>query len=140
MRDGPNLMSEIEGVHPSFREQKQHVQGRVTWSQSEVMVGVQAIILKYAIWCLSDCGTFGYYLTNLNQTWKGGKKSHDGGCSDFVCPLPQRGFLPWTNAVLRCIDSLSWLFLRPLQATTVITARTRGGALGRVQNLRRQYY
>ena len=42
-RDDPDLMSDIEGHHPLFGEQKQHVQGRVTWCESELMVREQAI-------------------------------------------------------------------------------------------------
>ena len=37
-RDGPDLMSDIEGLHPLLEEQKQHVQGRMSWSESELMV------------------------------------------------------------------------------------------------------
>ena len=34
-RDGPDLMSNIEGLHPLLGESKQHVQGRVIWSESK---------------------------------------------------------------------------------------------------------
>jgi len=34
-RDSPDLMSDIEGLHPLLGERKQYVQGRVTRSESE---------------------------------------------------------------------------------------------------------
>ena len=37
-RDGPDLMSDIEGLYPLLGESKQHVQGRVTWSESELII------------------------------------------------------------------------------------------------------
>ena len=36
-------MSGIEDLHPLLGEQKQHVQDRVTWSESKLMIGNQAI-------------------------------------------------------------------------------------------------
>ena len=36
-------MSGIEDLHPFLGKQKQHVQGRVTWSESKLMIGNQAI-------------------------------------------------------------------------------------------------
>ena len=41
--DGSDFMSGIEDLHPLLGEQKQHVQGRVTWSESKLMIGNQAI-------------------------------------------------------------------------------------------------
>ena len=35
-------MSGIEYLHLLLGEQKQHIQGRVTWSESKLMVGNQA--------------------------------------------------------------------------------------------------
>ena len=37
-RDGPNLMSDIVGLHPLLEEKKQHVQGSVTRSESQLMI------------------------------------------------------------------------------------------------------
>ena len=37
-RDGPDLMSDIEGLHPLLEESKQHVQSKVTRSESELMI------------------------------------------------------------------------------------------------------
>ena len=37
-RDGPDLMSDIEGLHQLVGEQKQHVQGRVTRSEADLMI------------------------------------------------------------------------------------------------------
>jgi len=36
-------MSGIEDLHPLMGEQKQHIQGRVTWSEYKLMIGNQAI-------------------------------------------------------------------------------------------------
>ena len=36
-------MSSVEDLHPLLGEQKQHIQGRVTWSESKLMIGNQAI-------------------------------------------------------------------------------------------------
>ena len=41
--DGSDFMSGIEDLHPLWGEQKQHFQGRVTWSESKLMIGNQAI-------------------------------------------------------------------------------------------------
>ena len=41
--DGSDLMSRIEDLHPLLGEQKQYIQGRVTWSESKLMTGNQAI-------------------------------------------------------------------------------------------------
>ena len=40
---GSDFMSGIEYLHPLLGEQKQHIQGRVTWSESKLMIGNQAI-------------------------------------------------------------------------------------------------
>ena len=40
---GSDLMSGIEDLHPLLGEQKQHIQGRVTWSETKLMIGNQAI-------------------------------------------------------------------------------------------------
>ena len=37
-RDGSDLISDIEGVHPLLGESKQHVQGGVTWSETELVI------------------------------------------------------------------------------------------------------
>ena len=36
-------MSDIEGLYPFLGEYNQHVQGRVTWSESELVIRVEAI-------------------------------------------------------------------------------------------------
>ena len=42
--DGFDLMPDIEHLHPLLGEQKQqHIQGRVTWSETKLMIGNQAI-------------------------------------------------------------------------------------------------
>ena len=41
--DGSDFMSGIEDLHPLLGEQNQHIQGRVTWSESKLMIGNQAI-------------------------------------------------------------------------------------------------
>ncbi len=41
--DGSDFMSGIEYLHPLLGEQKQHIQGRVTWSETKLMIGNQAI-------------------------------------------------------------------------------------------------
>ena len=41
--DGSDFMSEIEDLHPLLGEQKQHIQGRVTWSESKLIIGNQAM-------------------------------------------------------------------------------------------------
>ena len=41
--DGSDFMSGIEDLHPLLGEKKQHIQGRVTWSESKLMIGNQAI-------------------------------------------------------------------------------------------------
>ena len=40
---GSDFMSGIENLHPLWGEQKQHIQGRVTWSETKLMIGNQAI-------------------------------------------------------------------------------------------------
>ena len=40
---GSDFMSSIENLHPLLGKQKQHIQGRVTWSESKLMIGNQAI-------------------------------------------------------------------------------------------------
>ena len=40
---GSNFMSGIEYLHPLLGDQKQHIQGRVTWSVSKLIIGNQAI-------------------------------------------------------------------------------------------------
>ena len=37
-RDGPDLISDVEGLHPLLGKYKQNVQGRVTRSESELMI------------------------------------------------------------------------------------------------------
>ena len=41
--DGYDLTSGIQDLHPLLGKQKQHVQGGVTWSESKLMIGNQAI-------------------------------------------------------------------------------------------------
>ena len=41
--DGSVLMSGIKDLHPLLGKHKRHVQGRVTWSESKLMIGNQAI-------------------------------------------------------------------------------------------------
>ena len=41
--DGSDLMFGIKELHPLLGKQEQHIQGRVTWSESKLMVGNQAI-------------------------------------------------------------------------------------------------
>ena len=40
---GSDFMSGIEDLHPLLGEQKQNIQGRVTWSETKLMIGNQAI-------------------------------------------------------------------------------------------------
>ena len=41
--DGSDFMSDIEDLHPLLGEQKQHIQGRMTWSETKLRIGNQAI-------------------------------------------------------------------------------------------------
>ena len=41
--DGSDFMSGIKDLRLLLREQKQHVQGRLTWSESKLMIVNQAI-------------------------------------------------------------------------------------------------
>ena len=41
--DGSDFMSVIDDLHLLLGEQKQHIQGRVTWSETKLMIGYQAI-------------------------------------------------------------------------------------------------
>ena len=41
--DGSDFMSGIEDLHSLLGEQKSHIQGRVTWSKTKLMIGNQAI-------------------------------------------------------------------------------------------------
>ena len=41
--DGSDLIFGIEDLHPLLGKQEQQVQGRVTWSESKLMIGNQAI-------------------------------------------------------------------------------------------------
>ena len=40
---GSDFLSGIEDLHPLLGEQKQHIQGRVTWSETKLMIRNQAI-------------------------------------------------------------------------------------------------
>ena len=40
---GSDFLSGIEDFHPLLGEQKQHIQGRVTWSETKFMIRSQAI-------------------------------------------------------------------------------------------------
>ena len=42
-RDMADFMSGIEDLHPLLGEQKQHIQGTVTWSETQLMIRIQAI-------------------------------------------------------------------------------------------------
>ena len=37
-KDGPDIMSDIEGLHPLLGEEKQHVQGGLTRSECELVI------------------------------------------------------------------------------------------------------
>ena len=41
--DGSDFMSGIEDLHPLLEEDKQQIQGRVTWSESKLMIENQDI-------------------------------------------------------------------------------------------------
>ena len=41
--DGSDFMSAIEDLHPVLGKQKQHFQGRVTWSKLKLMIRNQAV-------------------------------------------------------------------------------------------------
>ena len=41
--DGSDLMSGIKDLHTLFGKEKQHVQARVTWSESKLMIEKQAV-------------------------------------------------------------------------------------------------
>ena len=41
--DGSDFMSGFEDIPPLLGEQKQHIQGRVTWSETKLMIRNQAI-------------------------------------------------------------------------------------------------
>ena len=47
-------MSDIEGLHPLLGEQKQHVQGRVTRSESELMICDEAVGEKQGFYVNND--------------------------------------------------------------------------------------
>ena len=38
-----DFLSGIEDLHPLLGEQKQHIQGRVTWSETKLMIGNEAV-------------------------------------------------------------------------------------------------
>ena len=40
---GSDFLSGIEDLYPLLGEQKQHIQGRLTWSETKLMIGNQAI-------------------------------------------------------------------------------------------------
>ena len=40
---GSDFMSGIEYLHPLLEEQKQHIHGSMTWSETKLMIGNQAI-------------------------------------------------------------------------------------------------
>ena len=42
-RDMADFLSGIEDLHPLLGEQKKHIQGRVTWSETKLMIRNQAI-------------------------------------------------------------------------------------------------
>ena len=58
-------MSGIELLHPLFGEQKQHIQDRVTWSETKLMSGNQAIGEEEGFHVLSDDG-----FHNLADDWE----------------------------------------------------------------------
>ena len=51
---GSDFMSSIEDLHPFLGEQKQHIQGRVTWSETKLMITNQAIGEEEGFNVLSD--------------------------------------------------------------------------------------
>ena len=44
--NGPDLMFDVESLHPLFGEWKQHVQCIVTRFDSELMIGDEAVVEK----------------------------------------------------------------------------------------------
>ena len=58
-------MSGIEDIHPLLGEQKQHIQDRVTWSETKLMIGNQAIGEEEGFHVLSDDG-----FHNLADDWE----------------------------------------------------------------------
>ena len=64
-RDMSDFMSAIEYLHPLLGEQKQHIQGRVTWSVTKLMIGNQAIGEEEGFYVLSDDG-----FHNLADDWE----------------------------------------------------------------------
>ena len=59
------LMSGIEDLHPLLGKQEQKVQGRVTWSESKLMIGNQAIVEEEGFNVGSDDG-----FHNLADDWE----------------------------------------------------------------------
>ena len=58
-------MSSIEDLHPLLGEQKQHIQGRVTWSETKLMIGNQAVGEEEGFLVRSDDG-----FHNLADDWE----------------------------------------------------------------------
>ena len=67
---GCDFMFGIEYLHPLLGEQKQHIQDRVTWSESKWMIGNQAIGEEegFDVW-----GDDGFH--NLADYWEKADKS-----------------------------------------------------------------
>ena len=42
-KEGPELISYIEGLHPLLGESKQHVQGRLTWSKTKLVIRSEVV-------------------------------------------------------------------------------------------------
>ena len=64
-RDGPELISDIKGLHPLLGEYKQHVQGRVTGSESKLMICDKAVGEKEGFYVNVDDG-----FHDLADDWK----------------------------------------------------------------------
>ena len=62
---GSDFMFGIEYLHPLLGEQKQHIQGRVTWSETNLMIRNQAIGEEEGFNVGSDDG-----FHNLTDDWE----------------------------------------------------------------------
>jgi len=63
--DGPDLMSDIEGLHSLLSEKKQHVQGGVTWSETQLVIWDEIIREKEGFYVNCDDG-----FLDLTDDWK----------------------------------------------------------------------
>ena len=62
---GSDFMFGIEDLYPLLGEQKQHIQGRVTWSESKLMIRNQAIGEEEGFNVRGDDG-----FHNLDDDWE----------------------------------------------------------------------